>query len=338
MLFLTTALAAELVQLRSPFATATSFLKSNWNQNNENYHPNYVLDGNPETAWVEGESGDGIGERITLPLSAVNGVSRIELKIRSGYQKSDKLWEANNAPDLISIRLWYKGKEVAYHNVELKQENGWQTLSFSENSVSMDAISLEILSVYAGKTYRDTCISDIEVWAETTTPYNAEAESARYNTLKTWVSERAQQAAYFAALPPQYPIAGTRLDESERTDLTQAQFEALVAPIRELAKTVSKTASRYSPAFQTHFKNPDGWSWEVPSLIDWMQTSNISFFETTKNTVLTFASQTAWDEHADWFGAMRVEWADEKTPRHVWFTTKWVSGEREVITYTGERL
>ena len=37
-------------QLHSPEAVATSYLKSNWNRFEENYHPNYVLDGDPKTA------------------------------------------------------------------------------------------------------------------------------------------------------------------------------------------------------------------------------------------------------------------------------------------------
>ena len=48
--------------LRSAEATATSFLQNDWNQYQENYHPSYVLDENPATAWVEGAKGFGEDE------------------------------------------------------------------------------------------------------------------------------------------------------------------------------------------------------------------------------------------------------------------------------------
>ena len=57
--------------LRSASASATSFLQNNWNRFEENYHPSYVLDENPATAWVEGAAGFGVDESITIPLSAV---------------------------------------------------------------------------------------------------------------------------------------------------------------------------------------------------------------------------------------------------------------------------
>src|SRR5216117_324466 len=59
--------------LRSAAATATSFLQNDWSKYEENYHPSYVLDGNPATAWVEGASGFGEGESITLPVSPIRG-------------------------------------------------------------------------------------------------------------------------------------------------------------------------------------------------------------------------------------------------------------------------
>src|SRR6476620_1096905 len=66
-------------QLRSASASATSFLQNNWNRFEENYHPSYVLDENPATAWVEGAAGFGVDESITIPLSAVRSARAIRL-------------------------------------------------------------------------------------------------------------------------------------------------------------------------------------------------------------------------------------------------------------------
>ena len=75
---LSVSFASEYVQLYSSSAEATSFLRSTWNKYNENYHPNYVLDGNPKTAWVEGVEGNGEGEQIVIPISTISNVKKIK--------------------------------------------------------------------------------------------------------------------------------------------------------------------------------------------------------------------------------------------------------------------
>ena len=69
-------------QLHSDHAEASSFLKSNWNKYNENYHPNYVLDDDPKTAWVEGVDGDGEGQLLTLPISPLASARSVKVRIR----------------------------------------------------------------------------------------------------------------------------------------------------------------------------------------------------------------------------------------------------------------
>ena len=59
--------AGDIKQLHAATAESTSFLKSSWNKYNENYHPNYVLDDNPKTAWVEGAEGNGEKENHIRP-------------------------------------------------------------------------------------------------------------------------------------------------------------------------------------------------------------------------------------------------------------------------------
>ena len=92
--------------LRSASASATSFLQNNWNRFEENYHPSYVLDENPATAWVEGAAGFGIDESITIPLSAVRVARAIRLRIWNGYQKSMHLWTKNAMPNRVRITVF----------------------------------------------------------------------------------------------------------------------------------------------------------------------------------------------------------------------------------------
>src|SRR6185312_7841553 len=78
--------------LRSASASATSFLQNDWNRYQENYHPSYVLDENPATAWVEGVDGYGEGQSLTLPLSPLSSARALRLRIWNGYQKSKDLF------------------------------------------------------------------------------------------------------------------------------------------------------------------------------------------------------------------------------------------------------
>ena len=93
----------DLPRLYSSHAKSSSFLKSAWNKYNENYHPNYVLDDNPKTAWVEGVDGNGEGETLLIPFSPLSSAKKVRLKIRNGYQKSENLMKANSAPKEILV-------------------------------------------------------------------------------------------------------------------------------------------------------------------------------------------------------------------------------------------
>ena len=150
-LFLTTSAHAEFNQLHATKAESSSFLKSSWNKYNENYHPNYVLDNNPATAWVEGEDGNGEGSSIRIPISALRQVDIIRLKIRNGYQKSKSLLKANSAPNEVDIRLLNRsGTVVSSKSHELTQKQGWQEIDIAvENKEAMiNIVEIVIKSVH----------------------------------------------------------------------------------------------------------------------------------------------------------------------------------------------
>ena len=90
LLFVGFGFAGEFKQLHSAKAESSSFLRSSWNKYNENYHPNYVLDNNVQTAWVEGVSGQGEQEQLIIPISSVDKVETLRFRIRNGYQKSKR--------------------------------------------------------------------------------------------------------------------------------------------------------------------------------------------------------------------------------------------------------
>src|SRR5579859_1045884 len=117
-------------RLYTASAEASSFLENSWNKYQENYHPNYAFDDNPETAWVEGVDGYGEGEKLTWHVSEVSSARKIRLRIRNGYQKSEKLFLANSAPKEIELSVLSRsGKPVTTAKLTLEKKMGWQEIT-----------------------------------------------------------------------------------------------------------------------------------------------------------------------------------------------------------------
>lgn len=123
-----------------------------------NYFATNVLDGDATTAWVEGASGAGTGE--TLTLSSTSGTQDITtIEILNGYNKDEDIYTKNTRPKQVTILA--DGTEIG--TVTLSDTYGkTQVLTFP--SVSASSITIEINSVYAGSKYEDCCISEVRVY------------------------------------------------------------------------------------------------------------------------------------------------------------------------------
>ncbi len=203
-------------RLYAPSASASSYLQNNWNRFSENYHPSYALDGDPKTAWVEGAEGDGLGEWIEWPISTLANARAIKVRVRSGYFKSKPLFEANAAPKEVRIEVRdTSGAVVAQASADLPRKMDWQEVVIdTAKARDLGALRIAIVSAHAGKQYHDTCVSDVEVLADSDVPYKADVEKAKLKALLAWAKERKKQAAYFAKLPKTYPFTATHFDTS----------------------------------------------------------------------------------------------------------------------------
>ncbi len=178
------AFADGYARLQPQSATATSFLKSNWNKYEENYHPSYALDDDPKTAWVEGADGDGLNESIRIPVSALKSARAVRLVVFNGYQKSKGLLEANGAPkDLTVAVLGPGGKESAKKKISLDKKLGAQTIELPLTAGIADVV-LTIDSVTPGTKYKDTCLSDVLAKNKTGLPAEDAALVAELGKLK----------------------------------------------------------------------------------------------------------------------------------------------------------
>src|SRR5688572_19083583 len=66
-------------RLHSDNIDASSFLWNDWNKFVENYHPNYVGDDDPTTAWVEGAKSSGAGEWLRISVTPLEKTTQIRL-------------------------------------------------------------------------------------------------------------------------------------------------------------------------------------------------------------------------------------------------------------------
>ncbi len=119
------------------------------------YVPEHVFDGDIKTAWVEGVSHAGEGEWIQLSAAGIQTVQGIE--IVNGYCKSEEIYIKNNR--VRDIRITFD--DGTSETFSLKDDFGrYQNFDFSEPK-NTTAVKMEILSVYKGVKYQDTCISEV---------------------------------------------------------------------------------------------------------------------------------------------------------------------------------
>src|SRR6478609_2008318 len=137
-------------------AEASSYLVNDWNKFQENYLPLYIGDDDPKTAWTL--KTEGIGEWLRVHVTPMTGATKVRLKIRNGYQKSDKLWAANSRAQELTVVLLPSKKAV---DVILTDTAGWQEIFVEQPADALEAIELRVRSVYAGKKYDDLCLSDV---------------------------------------------------------------------------------------------------------------------------------------------------------------------------------
>lgn len=138
---------------------ASSALKA---QGSKNYKASNIFDEDPETAWVEGVKGHGIGQWIEFKNVCVRqdgywcGVGSIN--ILNGYVKSDKAWRENGRVKRLKVYCNGKPKYI----LELQNSRSFQYFNVS---ISKGAtIRFEILDVYPGSKFQDTAITEIDFW------------------------------------------------------------------------------------------------------------------------------------------------------------------------------
>ena len=147
----------------SPFATVTasSHLPSD---RHGGYYPYAAVDGQVETAWVEGSEGPGIGEWIHLQFPGPVAVHAIHVDV--GFDKDADLFAKNNRVREATLRF-SDGQTVT---VAFEDVRGMQAVAVADlmgGPVETTSVQLIVEDVVAGSTYDDTCIAELEVYGVT---------------------------------------------------------------------------------------------------------------------------------------------------------------------------
>jgi hypothetical protein len=188
-------------RLHSDRVEASTYVWSERIAHDENYHPNFVADDNPATAWIESS---GAGEWLRLHLTNLKDTTRVRLRIRNGCQKSKDLWQANARAKQVTLRLL---PSKAEKRVALTDTEGWQDVAIDQPSGMLEAVELAIGSVYEGARSKDLCISDVQVHATSAAAEDPFRESSNRDGLISWRDARRATASAFASAKtlPLYP-------------------------------------------------------------------------------------------------------------------------------------
>ncbi len=132
------------------------------------YAPDKAFDGELSTCWVEGIEGSGVGQKIAFEVDKARGLSILPGFGKDIYfKKNNRIKKVNLSiselrGDATMTRVDLHFSEKLYDDMlEFKDEMSMQEFLFSE-PLSGIAV-LEIMEVYQGEKWDDTCISEIKI-------------------------------------------------------------------------------------------------------------------------------------------------------------------------------
>ena len=147
--------AADVINANFYKVSASSQLDD---QGTHNYSPYNVIDGSTETAWVEGVSGTGEGEWISLQSDIPQTVHRIG--IYNGYGENDTVYNENGKLNSAMITFSDNTSEIIYFDTSVK--GGFEYFDIEEKVTT--SVTITLLSCDSGTKYDDTCISEIRIY------------------------------------------------------------------------------------------------------------------------------------------------------------------------------
>lgn len=119
-----------------------------------------LTDGNSETAWNEGATGDGAGEWIKFTAGTPQRVTSVSIMggFPRTYKDGSDVYFKNNRPKQITIS--YNGGSEKFTMQDLRGQ--FQTFTLAK-PVETTQITITIDSVYKGTKYDECCIAEVRI-------------------------------------------------------------------------------------------------------------------------------------------------------------------------------
>jgi hypothetical protein len=132
-----------------------------------------INDNDPNTAWAEGVAGAGINETLEITIAPKNWGGKTEgaykvkkIGIMNGLNSSKELFYANNRVKNIKISYYDPFSDFEYeYEAVLNDTMGMQYIYLPKTTL-ISLVHFQILEVYLGNKYDDTCISEIQFFIE----------------------------------------------------------------------------------------------------------------------------------------------------------------------------
>ena len=127
------------------------------------YYVGNVMDGSDNTAWVEGVSGDGIGEYVQCVYNGTSALTIHGLAIKNGYIKTSTSFSENGS--VRGLVMYVNTSPVA--NMILERIRTEQVVSISPTTINPgDSVVFVIDSVVPGPAdgEHDTAITEIRLF------------------------------------------------------------------------------------------------------------------------------------------------------------------------------
>jgi uncharacterized protein (DUF1330 family) len=121
-----------------------------------NYGARNLIDGQDSTAWVEGSSGQGVGDFVVIEFPESKSVRGISL--HNGYAKSSDIYFKNSRVKDIDI-AFSNGDSL---ETTLTDTMGEQLVTFNR-PVTAKWLRITIRSVYPGSKYTDAAVNEVRV-------------------------------------------------------------------------------------------------------------------------------------------------------------------------------
>lgn len=118
----------------------------------------YLIDKDLSTAWVEGVSGTGVGESVTMYFT--QEVTLTGMKIANGYFKSSDLYGKNGQIEKLLLVFEDGSSEYVTLTTDKMEE---EYLEFDE-AHTCNQVTFIIMEAKVGSKYSDTCVSELSLF------------------------------------------------------------------------------------------------------------------------------------------------------------------------------